>query len=336
VAEFTLNQAQSIIKDRVHQNLIYQGGSGSGKTTCGPHAIFTRMRDVPPGTLFGAVGPTFRSVRRNIVETLERESKRMGVPYEFLSSAQEVRLAHVRVQLASADKPQSLAGPNWAAEWLDEPANMAKEAINECTLRLRSDGLPHQQAIFTGTPRGTHTYLQELMRKAETWPSEHPGEPNPICAVIAPTWLNAKNLPKGFIENHRDVTFKNDPAGFSNFILGKAMDRAGSIYTNFQPHHRRKWNPDMGQGQLVVGWDFNVRFMATIIARWYPSASVLHVIAECNTKTESPTTTELHAERVVELLLRKGWAAMDRGRLICRSEERRVGKECRSRWSPYH
>ena len=22
--------------------------------------------------------------------------------------------------------------------------------------------------------------------------------------------------------------------------------------------------------------------------------------------------------------------------LICRSEERRVGKECRSRWSPYH
>ena len=22
--------------------------------------------------------------------------------------------------------------------------------------------------------------------------------------------------------------------------------------------------------------------------------------------------------------------------IICRSEERRVGKECRSRWSPYH
>ena len=24
------------------------------------------------------------------------------------------------------------------------------------------------------------------------------------------------------------------------------------------------------------------------------------------------------------------------GFLLCRSEERRVGKECRSRWSPYH
>ena len=24
------------------------------------------------------------------------------------------------------------------------------------------------------------------------------------------------------------------------------------------------------------------------------------------------------------------------GKDLCRSEERRVGKECRSRWSPYH
>ena len=26
----------------------------------------------------------------------------------------------------------------------------------------------------------------------------------------------------------------------------------------------------------------------------------------------------------------------DRLHFLCRSEERRVGKECRSRWSPYH
>src|SRR5260221_13529479 len=29
-------------------------------------------------------------------------------------------------------------------------------------------------------------------------------------------------------------------------------------------------------------------------------------------------------------------AALDRGETNYRSEERRVGKECRSRWSPYH
>ena len=30
---------------------------------------------------------------------------------------------------------------------------------------------------------------------------------------------------------------------------------------------------------------------------------------------------------------RQKWADMTK---LCRSEERRVGKECRSRWSPYH
>ena len=31
------------------------------------------------------------------------------------------------------------------------------------------------------------------------------------------------------------------------------------------------------------------------------------------------------------------WQGLNKGKLsIARSEERRVGKECRSRWSPYH
>src|SRR6266446_447492 len=32
----------------------------------------------------------------------------------------------------------------------------------------------------------------------------------------------------------------------------------------------------------------------------------------------------------------KGWLGSPPFRLTTRSEERRVGKECRSRWSPYH
>ena len=34
---------------------------------------------------------------------------------------------------------------------------------------------------------------------------------------------------------------------------------------------------------------------------------------------------EKHRDKIKELIL-----------TLCRSEERRVGKECRSRWSPYH
>ena len=34
----------------------------------------------------------------------------------------------------------------------------------------------------------------------------------------------------------------------------------------------------------------------------------------------------------------EAWAQLriDKLRMLTRSEERRVGKECRSRWSPYH
>src|SRR5260221_12875350 len=40
----------------------------------------------------------------------------------------------------------------------------------------------------------------------------------------------------------------------------------------------------------------------------------------------APSLTELRREGV----------AVDRWNMLHRSEERRVGKECRSRWSPYH
>src|SRR5689334_24167946 len=45
--------------------------------------------------------------------------------------------------------------------------------------------------------------------------------------------------------------------------------------------------------------------------------------------TELATTVTMCRVRTIS---RKGWMATFRAR----SEERRVGKECRSRWSPYH
>ena len=42
-----------------------------------------------------------------------------------------------------------------------------------------------------------------------------------------------------------------------------------------------------------------------------------------------PEDGKLELETLVETLKRDSWNAP-------RSEERRVGKECRSRWSPYH
>ena len=53
------------------------------------------------------------------------------------------------------------------------------------------------------------------------------------------------------------------------------------------------------------------------------------VLKECNSVTE--------AEIIKSILDSAGiWSMINNENMSARSEERRVGKECRSRWSPYH
>src|SRR2546429_5301143 len=53
-------------------------------------------------------------------------------------------------------------------------------------------------------------------------------------------------------------------------------------------------------------------------------------------RARSPATDAWLAPVVVLPLTRKGPRRARDARRRARSEERRVGKECRSRWSPYH
>ena len=48
----------------------------------------------------------------------------------------------------------------------------------------------------------------------------------------------------------------------------------------------------------------------------------------CDGELTPVATGEADLGKLIGLIVRGGWAE--------RSEERRVGKECRSRWSPYH
>ena len=89
-----------------------------------------------------------------------------------------------------------------------------------------------------------------------------------------------------------------------------------------------------GQGAQYVG-------MGVDLARDYPSARrvfeeasdaiALDLLALCR---DGPDARLRETENTQPALVAVSWAVA--AALAERSEERRVGKECRSRWSPYH
>ena len=76
-----------------------------------------------------------------------------------------------------------------------------------------------------------------------------------------------------------------------------------------------------------------------LVAIWVPDWPVVALTLEARQQRRHPHTrqSDLHLPNPATLELQIRWlykTTFDKKQL--RSEERRVGKECRSRWSPYH
>ena len=75
--------------------------------------------------------------------------------------------------------------------------------------------------------------------------------------------------------------------------------------------------------------------------KWLDDLHLNHpvVIARpCSAETEEQVLKIAHSLKNTDVsFFRAGiWKPRTRPGMVLRSEERRVGKECRSRWSPYH
>ena len=91
----------------------------------------------------------------------------------------------------------------------------------------------------------------------------------------------------------------------------------------------------------LILWELNSIFYTNIIFYFKNSKAACHVSENAlyQIKWYSKTRVWQSISRFARQALRSLWRELSvifaRGKL-CRSEERRVGKECRSRWSPYH
>src|SRR5256885_8933279 len=117
------------------------------------------------------------------------------------------------------------------------------------------------------------------------------------------------------------------PSGYSNGVLtdaGKLLFIAGQI----------AWN----ENQEIVSDDFVEQFdkaleniIAVLNAAGGDANNMVRLVIYVTSKNEYRKRTREVGERYRKHM-GKHFPAM----VLVRSEERRVGKECRSRWSPYH
>src|SRR2546429_4465447 len=107
---------------------------------------------------------------------------------------------------------------------------------------------------------------------------------------------------------------------FSVFLEPRTWDFF--FFSSRRRHTRcsRDWSSD------VCSSDLNLRFSGADLANLVNEAALW--AARQNRKFVTMADFEMSKDKVL--------MGVERKSMILRSEERRVGKECRSRWSPYH
>ena len=121
-------------------------------------------------------------------------------------------------------------------------------------------------------------------------------------------------------------------------ITDKQRQRDYEYEADYQSKSRyttEQWTNILNSGQLDEN---NISLLKQIYSSFNHAATLLQLSFESN-RTQEDLLSQLNAagqllgegEEVVAAL-----SHLSALLHLCRSEERRVGKECRSRWSPYH
>ena len=165
------------------------GGIGSGKSWVGAYDLIRRAKR---GRTYMVIGPSYTSLQNSSLKSFIKCAREMGVlnPSAMrLSAPPSMTLTTgADVLFGSADRPESLRGPNLSGVWLDEASLMPQLAYDVAIGRLREEG---EQGWLTATftPKGSNHWTHEVFNT---------GRPNTVM-IRARTKDNPFN-PAGFTE----------------------------------------------------------------------------------------------------------------------------------------
>lgn len=285
------------------RHIFWQGGMGSGKTQGGAHFLVSRSATNGPAVEGLLLSPSYPNMQQSVLPRVDAAFQAVGVDYAVnwgkkklvWESGGERRT----VWLRSAEKPQQISGSNVGFLWIDEPALCSFEAYKRARTRVRDRGAVLRQRLYTGTHEGTRTWFHRFLKRAT-------GSPHALI-VSASTFDNPFNS-EDYYEDILD-TYQGDPAGMQQYIFGLAADASGNIYTKFSPRNVVVCD-DIADGALVVGWDFNVGWMVTVLGTWNAQRRTLHVWGEVTSRVAGGVFTEDHAIKVQNVLRERAGAVL--------------------------
>lgn len=299
--DVTEKQAQVLNAGPEIRHIFFEGGMGSGKTMAGAHWLASRSATNPASVEGLVISPSYPNMQQSVLPRIDDAFRAMGVDFALNWSKKQIVWEsggeRKRVWLRSAEKPGQISGSSVGFLWNDEPALCSFEAHKRGRTRVRDARAVLQQHLYTGTHEGVKTWFYRLLKKAR-------GNPKALV-VTASTFDNPFNSPD-YYEDILD-TFAGDAAGMQQYIFGHAAEATGNIYTKFTAANVVKCE-EPGDGDLVVGWDFNVHWMVTVLATWNAARRRLHVWGEVTSRVAGGVFTEDHAVRVRDALVQHAGA----------------------------
>lgn len=296
--QVTVKQQQVLDAPPHVRNIIYEGGMGSGKTSAGAHWLVSRSALNSAAVEGLMVSPSYPNMQQAVLPRIDEVFRTWGIDYGLnwgkkqlvWESGGERRV----IWLRSAERAHQISGGNVGFLWMDEPALCSAEAYKRARTRVRDKAAAVRQRLYTGTHEGTRTWFYRLAQRAQQRPD--------MLLVHATTFDNPW-LGEEFYDDILE-TYEGDAAGLEQYVLGKARDAQGGIYTKLTDANVARCISPL-HGQVCVGWDFNVGWMVTVLGTFFPGQQpVLHLWGEVVSKGE--VFVEDHAEKVVRALEQAG------------------------------
>jgi PBSX family phage terminase large subunit len=276
------------------------GGVGSGKTFAGCFVLWVESLFIP-GNFWVVIRKHHQELRNTVIRTFEQVgdmltdghheylmqenvSKEDGaIEYKIITSnPQKPSLIVFRIE-PDGDREKietTFRGPDQGGFWMEEANQLTEFTFDTECERVRLNGTSMRGLVTSNPPDGNDHWVAKAREKAEKeffdWIPWIGRETDPMAAqkprILSLTRKTEDNptLPAEYITDLKDK-YKNDPIGYSMFILGKAGERADGegVFKNqfsYDAHVRDsiKYNP---YRDLLVGWDFGFRTPAAIFAQ---------------------------------------------------------------------